>query len=109
MLRDSLQLASMSMLNNNISIQWLVVIFRLNNDSGNFICCRTIITTWITNCWIQHCQTNSQLRILCHSLSRISPKLNIWIEFLKDCRQQFKDIDCQIWMDFLAELQLLLS
>src|SRR5439155_13192428 len=93
MLRDSLQFACMLMLNDDISIQWLVVIFWLDNDSSDFIHCRTIITTWISNCWIQHCQTNSQLRITCNSLSCIPPKLNIWIDFSKDCRQQFKDID----------------
>src|SRR5437773_10439626 len=109
MLRDSLQFTCMLMLNDDISIQWLVVIFRLDNDSGDFISGRTIITTWISNCRIEHSETNSQLCILCNSLSSISPKLNIWIDFSKECRQQFKNIDVQIWMSFLMELQLLLS
>src|SRR5438045_9567636 len=35
MLRDSLQLAHVSMSNNDISIQWLIIVFRLDNDRGD--------------------------------------------------------------------------
>src|SRR4030095_7572572 len=52
MLRDSLQLACIPMLNDNVSISWLIVIFGLDNDSSDFICCRTIITTGISILWI---------------------------------------------------------
>src|SRR5437762_14096073 len=46
-LGDSLQPTCMTTLNDNISIQWLVVIFGLNDNSGDFICCGPIVTTWI--------------------------------------------------------------
>src|SRR5579859_4302265 len=53
MLRDPLQLTCMTTLNDNISIQWLVVIFRLNDNGGDFIRCGSIVTTWISNLWIE--------------------------------------------------------
>ena len=67
MFRDSPQFACIPTLNDNISIQWFIVIFRLNNDSSDFICCGSIITTGIADRWIEHCETDSQLCILCNS------------------------------------------
>src|SRR5437773_6157322 len=107
--RDSLQLSCIPMLNDNVSVQWFIIVFRLDNNSSDFICCRPIVTTGIINGWVTHHETNSQLCILCNPFSCILPKLNIGIQLSKDGAQQLKDIKLQIWMSFMTELQLLLS
>ena len=109
MLRDSSQFIYISTLNDNISIQWFIVIFRLNNDNNNFIYYESIITTRIVNLWIKYYEMNSQLCIICNSFDWISPKLDIRIDLSKDCIQQLKNIELQIWVSFMPKLQLLLS
>src|SRR5579859_4334581 len=65
MLGDPLQVTGMTTLNDDISIQWLVVIFGLNNDGGDFIRCGPIVTTWISNLWIKHREADGELFVLC--------------------------------------------
>ena len=84
MLGDSLQLSGVSMSNDDISIQWLIIIFRLDNDSGDLICCGTIVTAWVANRRIEHFETNGQLCILCNPFGRVTPKLYIGIDLSKD-------------------------
>ena len=109
MLRDLSQFVYISTLNDNISIQWFIVIFKLNNDNNNFICSRSIIMTRIANYWIQYYEMNNQLCILCNSFSWISSKLNIRINISKNYIYQLKDIKLQIWVNFMTKLQLLLN
>ena len=61
------------------------------------------------NLWIKYYEMNNQLCIICNSFDWISSKLNIRIDFLKNCIQQLKNIKLQFWMNFVTKLQLLLS
>src|SRR5579859_321258 len=69
MLGDSLQLTCMTTLNDDISIQWLIVVFGLNDDGGDFIHCGPIVTTWISNLWIEHREADGELFVLCDPFS----------------------------------------
>src|SRR5579859_5148887 len=109
MFRDSLQPTCMTTLNDDISIQWLIVIFGLNDDGGDFIHCGPIVTTWISSLWIKHRESDGELFVLCDPFDRVLPKLDIRIDRLKDPTQQLKDIESQIWVSFRPQVQLLLS
>src|SRR5579859_5556664 len=65
MLGDSLQLTCMTTLNDDISIQWLIVVFWLDDDGGDLIHRGPIVTTWISNFWIKHREADGQLFVLC--------------------------------------------
>src|SRR5579859_637062 len=109
MFRDSLQPTCMTTLNDDISIQWLIVIFGLNDDGGDFIHCGPIVTTWISSLWIKHREADGELFVLCDPFGRGLPKLDIRIDRLNDPTQQLKDIELQIWVSFRPQVQLLLS
>src|SRR5439155_1306660 len=104
MLKDLLQLTCVSMLNDNVLIQWLVIIFGLDDNSSDLVSCGVIVTAWITNCRIEHFEMNSQLCIPCNPFRCVSRKLYIQIDLLQDCTQQLKDIEIQIWMGLMTEL-----
>src|SRR5579859_4968441 len=65
MLGDSLQLTCMTTLNDDLTIQWLIVVFWLDDDGGDFIHCGPIVTTWISNLWIEHREADGELFVLC--------------------------------------------
>src|SRR5579859_1523171 len=109
MLGDPLQVTGMTTLNDDISIQWLVVIFGLNDDGGDLIHRGPIVTTWISNFWIKHREADGQLFVFRNPFGRVFPKLYIGIDSLKDPTQQLKDFELQIWVSFRPEVELLLS
>ena len=104
MLRDVLQSTGVAMLNDNVPLKWLIVVFRSNNDNGNLVCCGTIITTRTVLLWIEHCESNCELLIVGNSFPCCAPILNQTVDFSKDSTQQLKDLKIQIGMSFVTEL-----